>query len=103
MDRAVFRGGRKCATRWVRQELGAGEWRLTGERIEKAAAMTNWDYAEAQDRFQRIVEALSAGPRTLLQLQDVHAADLQQLLESAIITFDEDEFGEAICSSTSSN
>ena len=25
-----------------------GEWRLSGERIEKAAAMTNWDYHEAQ-------------------------------------------------------
>ena len=31
-----------------------GEWRLTGERIEKAAAMTNWDYYEAQARFQRV-------------------------------------------------
>lgn len=41
-------------------ELGAREWRLTGERIEKAAAMTNWDYAEAQDRFQRIMKALGA-------------------------------------------
>ena len=27
-----------------------GEWRLSGERIEKAAAMTNWDYHEAQVR-----------------------------------------------------
>lgn len=35
-----------------------GAWRLTGERIEKAAAMTNWDYYEAQDRFQRIMRAL---------------------------------------------
>ena len=41
-------------------ELGSGEWRLTGDRIEKAAAMTNWDYAEAQDRFQRIMKALGA-------------------------------------------
>ena len=40
-------------------ELGSGEWRLTGDRIEKAAAMTNWDYAEAQDRFQRIMKALA--------------------------------------------
>jgi GTP-binding protein len=41
-------------------EEGAGVWRLTGTRIEKAAAMTNWDYAEAQDRFQRIMGALGA-------------------------------------------
>ena len=39
---------------------GEGAWRLTGTRIEKAAAMTNWDYAEAQDRFQRIMGALGA-------------------------------------------
>lgn len=39
---------------------GIGAWRLTGGRIEKAAAMTNWDYAEAQDRFQRIMGALGA-------------------------------------------
>ena len=32
---------------------GEGEWRLSGERIEKAAAMTNWDYAEAQVRRLR--------------------------------------------------
>ena len=37
-----------------------GIWRLTGDRIEKAASMTNWDYAEAQDRFQRIMKALGA-------------------------------------------
>jgi len=40
--------------------VGEGEWRLQGTRIEKAAAMTNWDYAEAQDRFQRIMKALGA-------------------------------------------
>jgi len=39
---------------------GVSAWRLTGERIEKAAAMTNWDYGEAQDRFQRIMKALGA-------------------------------------------
>mmetsp|Transcript_21254 Transcript_21254/g.52936 ORF Transcript_21254/g.52936 Transcript_21254/m.52936 type:complete len:545 (+) Transcript_21254:129-1763(+) len=40
------------------EPVGSGTWRLTGERIEKAAAMTNWDYYEAQDRFQRIMRAL---------------------------------------------
>ena len=33
-------------------------WRVTGVRIERAAAMTNWDYYEAQLRFQRILEAM---------------------------------------------
>jgi len=35
-----------------------GVWFLTGARIEKAAAMTNWDYYEAQARFQRVMQAL---------------------------------------------
>ena len=38
--------------------VGEGEWRLKGDRIEKAAAMTNWDYYEAQARFQRVMQAL---------------------------------------------
>ena len=33
-------------------------WRVRGKRIERAAAMTNWDYYEAALRFQRILEAL---------------------------------------------
>ena len=33
-------------------------WRVTGVRIERAAAMTNWDYYEAEMRFQRILEAM---------------------------------------------
>ena len=35
-----------------------GAWFISGERIEKAAAMTNWDYYEAQARFQRVMHAL---------------------------------------------
>ncbi|MEA3337717.1 MAG: GTPase ObgE [Chloroflexota bacterium] len=33
-------------------------WRVRGKRIERAATMTNWDYYEAQLRFQRILEAM---------------------------------------------
>ncbi len=33
-------------------------WIITGKRIERAAAMTNWDYYEAALRFQRILEAM---------------------------------------------
>jgi len=42
---------------------GDGAWRLIGERIEKAAAMTNWDYYEAQDRFQRIMRAMGVSEK----------------------------------------
>ncbi|MAU11284.1 MAG: GTPase ObgE [Anaerolineaceae bacterium] len=35
-----------------------GEYLVTGERIERAAAMTHWDYEEAIQRFQKILETL---------------------------------------------
>ncbi len=35
-----------------------GCWRIHGKRIERVAAMTNWDYYEAAMRFQRILEAM---------------------------------------------
>ena len=33
-------------------------WVVTGKRIERAAAITNWDYYEAAMRFHRIMEAI---------------------------------------------
>lgn len=39
-------------------EQADDHWRVTGIRIERAAAMTNWDYYEAELRFQRILEAM---------------------------------------------
>ncbi len=33
-------------------------WVVRGKRIERAAAMTNWDYYEAAMRFHRIMEAI---------------------------------------------
>lgn len=36
----------------------AGAYHVTGERIERAAAMTYWDYDEAVQRFQHTLEAL---------------------------------------------
>jgi GTP-binding protein len=35
-----------------------GVWRVTGNRIERAANMTNWDYDDSALRFQSILEAL---------------------------------------------
>ncbi|PJF21547.1 MAG: GTPase ObgE [Phototrophicales bacterium] len=37
---------------------GEGEYRVVGKRIERAAAMTYWDYEDAVMRFQRILETL---------------------------------------------
>jgi GTPase len=35
-----------------------GSFRVSGARIERAAAMTYWDYEEAVLRFQKILETL---------------------------------------------
>jgi GTP-binding protein len=37
---------------------GKGVYRVVGRRIERAAAMTHWDYTDAVLRFQRILETL---------------------------------------------
>lgn len=37
---------------------GDGVFRVSGKRIERAAAMTYWDYEDAVMRFQRILETL---------------------------------------------
>jgi GTPase len=34
-----------------------GQFRVVGEKIEKVVETTNWDYYEAVQRFQRILEA----------------------------------------------
>src|SRR5664279_1457309 len=39
-------------------QLGTGEYRVAGKRIERAAAMTYWDYDEAVLRFQRLLDTL---------------------------------------------
>ncbi|NDJ63150.1 MAG: Obg family GTPase CgtA, partial [Chloroflexi bacterium] len=40
------------------KQLGDDAYRVTGERIERAASMTYWDYDEAILRFQRILDTL---------------------------------------------
>jgi GTP-binding protein len=50
-----------------------GGWRVAGRRIERAAAMTYWEYDEAVMRFQRILEAL--GIRVALEEAGVENGD----------------------------
>jgi GTP-binding protein len=40
------------------EKLGHGEYRVTGKRVERAAAMTYWDYEEALIRFQRLLDTI---------------------------------------------
>lgn len=37
-----------------------GVYEVRGPKIDRAVSMTNWDYVEAVDRFQRILEAVGA-------------------------------------------
>jgi len=38
--------------------INEGEYRVSGKRIERAVAMTYWDYDQAVTRFQRILETM---------------------------------------------
>jgi GTP-binding protein len=40
------------------EPMGEGQYRVVGKRIERAAAMTYWDYDEAVFRFQRLLDTL---------------------------------------------
>jgi len=40
------------------EKVGEGAYRVTGQRIERAVAMTYWDYDQAVTRFQRILETM---------------------------------------------
>jgi len=49
----------EMAARKVTVQLVApGVFDVRGPKVDRAAAMTNWDYVEAVDRFQRVLEAL---------------------------------------------
>ncbi len=48
-------------------------WIVRGRRIERVAAMTNWNYYEAITRFQRILEAM--GIRQALEAAGVQEGD----------------------------
>lgn len=55
------------------QRLEPGRFRVTGVRIERAAAMTDWDNDEAVARFQRVAAAL--GVTTALEEAGVQPGD----------------------------
>ena len=40
------------------EAAGPGEYRVVGKRVERAAAMTYWDYDEAVLRFQRLLDTI---------------------------------------------
>jgi len=40
------------------EKLGEGEYRVSGDRIVRAAVRTYWDYEEAVNRFQRMLDTI---------------------------------------------
>lgn len=40
------------------QQEEDGVWRVTGQKIERAAQMTYWEYEDSTNRFQKIMDAL---------------------------------------------
>lgn len=51
----------------------SGAFRVTGRRIERAVAMTHWDYDQAVTRFQRILESM--GVTAALEEAGVQSGD----------------------------
>jgi GTP-binding protein len=56
-----------------------GSWRVTGEGIERAAAMTYWEYEEAVRRFQRLL--VKIGVNEGLQEAGIQAGDTVRIGE----------------------
>ncbi|MGA2821302.1 MAG: GTPase ObgE [Anaerolineales bacterium] len=73
----VYRPVEEPDFRIVREADGA--WRVRGRRIEKAAQMTFWEYDEAVQRFQRIMEA--AGIYAALRSAGVKPGDTVRIGE----------------------
>jgi GTP-binding protein len=55
------------------EKLGAGEFRVSGKRIERTVAMTYWGYDDAVRRFQRILETL--GISAALEARGIKVGD----------------------------
>mmetsp|Transcript_84892 Transcript_84892/g.150345 ORF Transcript_84892/g.150345 Transcript_84892/m.150345 type:complete len:634 (+) Transcript_84892:99-2000(+) len=71
------------------QVLRDGEhcWRVIGDRITKAAQMTNWDYFESQERFGRIMKAL--GVNEALKAQGAKDGDIVMIANIDFQYFEE--------------
>jgi len=64
------------------QRTGEGLWRVTGQRIERAADMTVWEYEDSALRFQHILEVL--GVRQALSEAGVKEGDTVRIGEAEL-------------------
>ena len=63
-------------------------WRVSGVRIERAAAMTNWDYYESGLRFQRILDVM--GISKALNKAGVEDGDVVAIGETELVWGDQE-------------
>lgn len=72
-----------------KDSVGLTHWRVSGVRIERAAAMTNWDYYESGLRFQRILEVM--GISKALNKAGVQDGDVVAIGNVELVWGDQDE------------
>ena len=68
------------------------KWFVEGVAIERAAAMTNWNYYEGTLRFQRILQAM--GVTDLLRTAGVQEGDVVRIGDTELVWGYENAFGE---------
>ena len=64
-------------------------WRVRGVRIERVAAMTNWDYYESGLRFQRILDAM--GISRALEQAGAQDGDVVAIGKTELVWGEQDE------------
>jgi GTP-binding protein len=64
-------------------QLGDHKWYVEGVAIERAAAMTNWDYYESGMRFQRILRAM--GIADALREAGIEEGDIVRVGETELV------------------
>lgn len=64
------------------QREGEGLWRVTGQKIERAAQMTYWEYEDSARRFQKILDAL--GIRRALSEAGIKEGDMVMIGEAEL-------------------
>jgi GTP-binding protein len=70
-------------------EREGGVWRVKGEKIEQATAMTNWSYYEAALRFQRILDAMRISEA--LEAAGIHDGDTVAIGKTELIWGEQEE------------
>lgn len=77
----VYRPGPDPDAFEIKRE-GEGVWRVTGQKIERAAQMTYWEYEDSTRRFQNILDAL--GIRKALSQAGVKEGDMVLIGEAEL-------------------